>query len=242
MTELRLTLAHSVIAERTGRGVRVAVVDSGVAAGHPHVGDVAAGVSLITGADPADFSDRIGHGTAVAAAIREKAPDVEVLAVRVFDRQLSTSANLLAEAIRWATDHGARVINLSLGTPNESHASLLRAALTYAAYRRAIVVAAYENEGTPMLPGALNGAIGVKLDADCPREELRVLNAVPGVGRPLLGASGFPRPIPGVPPERNLYGISFAVASASAFIARAIECEATLSAAQVVDRLALLAR
>ena len=59
-------------------GIRVAVVDSGITAGHEHVGDVAAGVSLVAGS--ADTIDRLGHGTAVAAAIREKAPNAELVA------------------------------------------------------------------------------------------------------------------------------------------------------------------
>ena len=105
MSTLHLTLDHEIFAGRSGRGVRVAVVDSGIAAGHPHVGAVAASVrigaavndSAVDGdaglAGPAglrvhaiDVLDRLGHGTAVAAAIREKAPGVELLSVKVFDR------------------------------------------------------------------------------------------------------------------------------------------------------------
>ena len=70
-----------------GRGIRVAIIDSGVHAQHPHVGGVAGGVAI----DPEghisdDFVDRLGHGTAVAGAIREKAAAAELYAVRVFDR------------------------------------------------------------------------------------------------------------------------------------------------------------
>ena len=75
---------------RPGAGVRVAVIDSGVHADHPHVGGVAGGVAIDgVGHVSGDFVDRIGHGTAVTAAIREKAPAADCYAVRVFDTRLS---------------------------------------------------------------------------------------------------------------------------------------------------------
>ena len=83
---------------------RVAVIDSGVHSAHPHVGGVAGGVGFDEdGRQHDDYVDRLGHGTAVTAAIREKAPDAELYAVKVFDRALSTRiANLIA-AIDWAS-------------------------------------------------------------------------------------------------------------------------------------------
>jgi subtilisin family serine protease len=84
----------------TGRGVRIAVIDSGVFATHPHVGGVAGGVAItLDGTEHGDFVDRLGHGTAVAAAIKEKAGDAEIYAVKVFDRTLSTSVATLVRAI-----------------------------------------------------------------------------------------------------------------------------------------------
>src|SRR5688572_3372383 len=63
----------------TGRGVRIAVIDSGVFAAHPHVGGIAGGVSIaLDGTEDSDFVDRLGHGTAVTAAIKEKAADAEI--------------------------------------------------------------------------------------------------------------------------------------------------------------------
>lgn len=220
----RLTLNSAPFAGRTGRGVRVAVVDSGVAAGHPHVGAVTAGVALLaTAEDASDYRDRLGHGTAVAGAIREKAPDVELLALRIFDRELKASGEVLARAIHWAADHGAQLINLSLGTPNEARRELLAEALAYASTRGALVTAAAEHNAAPMYPGALEGAIGVLLDARCARDEIVLLDAAPRSLR--LAASGYPRPIPGVPPERNFSGASFAVANVTGFLARLLEGE-----------------
>ena len=98
---MELSLAK--FAGRTGRGVRIAVIDSGIHGRHPHVGSVAAGVSIDDAGGIHDGTDdRLGHGTAVAAAIREKAPDASLIPIRVFDRTLSTTAVALAAAIRWA--------------------------------------------------------------------------------------------------------------------------------------------
>jgi subtilisin family serine protease len=203
-------------------GVVVAVVDSGINPTHPHVGGVSAGIAFgPDGASHDDWVDRLGHGTAVAAAIREKAPRAELIAVRVFERALATTLTALLGAIDWALGRGARVINLSLGTPNAAHAPALRAALERARSLGAFVVSPAEHQGAPAYPGVLGGAVGVVLDWECPREGVDC-RALPD-GRVVVAASGYPRPIPGVPPEQNLSGISFAVANASGVIARVLE-------------------
>src|SRR5215472_10234062 len=108
----------------TGRGVRVGVIDSGVNPKHPHIISVSGGVSIGSGdGDAESYIDVLGHGTAVMAAIQEKAPDAEYFAVKVFHRSLSTSAAFLIQAIQWCIDHEMHVINLSLGTPNSEHAA-----------------------------------------------------------------------------------------------------------------------
>jgi len=86
---VRLTLDDPPFAGRTGQGVVVAVLDSGIHAEHPHVMGISGGISLCAEVD--DVVDRIGHGTAVAAAIRDHAPATTLLAVKVFDRALELS-------------------------------------------------------------------------------------------------------------------------------------------------------
>jgi len=222
MSGVRLSVHDPPLAQRTGRGVRVAVVDSGIAAGHPHVGEVAGGIRIgRNGEEDDDWADRIGHGTAVAAAIREKAPGAEFLAIRVFERELATTADALALAIRRGAELGARLINLSLGTPNPAHLELLARAVHYAAEREALVVSAFELDGTVWLPGSLQGVMGVRLDWTMPREAIQVHQEPKG--RVVVAASGYPRPIPGVDPERNLKGISFAVANVTGMLARVME-------------------
>lgn len=69
------------IRELSGRGVAVAVIDSGVNPEHPHVSRAAGGVGIkLSGDVSEDFVDRLGHGTAVFAAIQEKAPEADLFA------------------------------------------------------------------------------------------------------------------------------------------------------------------
>jgi subtilisin family serine protease len=219
----------------TGRGVRVAVVDSGIHALHPHVGGVEQGVAVRDdGSLDDDFIDWLGHGTAVAAAIREKAPDAHLMAVKVFWRTLSTDASCLAVAIEEASLRGAHVINLSLGTRNTEHAASLQAVVDRARQRGAIVVAALGDGGARWLPGSLAGVVPVRLDWNCPRDAYRVIRHDRGRA---IAASGYPRDIPGVPRERNLKGISFAVANASGFVARAFEASPPTGFSDILDTL-----
>ena len=186
-----------------------------------------------------DVVDRLGHGTAVAAAIREKAPDVELLAVKVFDQTLAATGRALVEAIRWSTAHQAALINLSLGTVNRDHEPALAAATADAADRGTIVVAAAPEDQRRWLPGALGGVLAVELAWSCPRDTCEILSMPDGSVR--LRASGYPRPIPGVPPERNLKGLSFAVANATGFLALAIEGQTVGSLSDLASLLVALA-
>lgn len=199
--------------------MRIAVVDSGVHASHPHVNGVAGGVSITPdGREEADFTDRLGHGTAVTAVIRERVPEAEIYAVKVFHDSLATRIESLVHALDWSASHGAHLINLSLGTDNPQHEAVLRERVERLAGQGIKLVAAYEDAGTRWLPGLIAGVIPVVLDWDCPRGEFRT-SVLPD-GRTLYHASGFPRPIPGVSPERNLKGISFAVANVTGLLAR----------------------
>jgi subtilisin family serine protease len=198
--------------------VRIAVIDSGIHAAHPHVERVAGGVGFdAAGRELDDWVDRLGHGTAVAAAIREKAPAAELYAVKVFHEKLATRIDALIAAIAWSARHGMRWINLSLGTPNFEHAAVLRDAVARAGAAGATIVAAYEDGATPMLPGRLPGVVAVQLDWTCPRHQCRRVTLP--CGTEVYRASGYPRDIPGVPPDRNLRGISFAVATVTGLLA-----------------------
>ena len=209
--------------------VRVAIVDSGVNPAHPHVGGVAGGVAIESTGETAVYLDYLGHGTAVAGAIREKAPEAQLFAVKVFDRTLSTTADRILRALEWCIAQRMQVVNLSLGTRNQAHRAGFEEMVQRATAAGVTLVAAHD-----VLPGALPGVIAVALDWDCPRESYRCLVKC---GRPLFFASGYPRAIPGVPPDRNLNGISFAVANMTGFVARASEARMQNSPASLQQTL-----
>ncbi len=193
--------------------MRVAVIDSGVHVSHPHIGRVAGGVTIRERSTEDSFTDLLGHGTAVMAAIQEKAPEADYFAVRVFQSELRTNIEILCRAIEWCIKQRIEVINLSLGTTNPAHAHRFLRLVSYAG----ILVSAREMDRAPAFPGSLPGVIGVGVDWDLPRESYVCRNGTE------FFASGYPRPIPGVPKDRNLSGISFAVANMTGFVVRACE-------------------
>lgn len=197
--------------------VRVAVIDSGVYPTHPHIVPTRLLPGVAIAADGAiDHGagatlDRLGHGTAVTAAIQELAPEADILPIRVFRDGLRASARALTEAIVWAAGQGAQVINCSLGTINPAHAALFAEAVARAGSARIVAPWTGPNDA-PCWPGQCAGVIRVGLDWDLPRGVMRLDDG-------LHYASGYPRPIPGVEQRRNLHGISFATAQVSGLFA-----------------------
>jgi hypothetical protein len=197
--------------------VRIAVIDSGVHPGHPHISAsrLLPGVAILADGsieqDEGAALDRVGHGTAVTAAIQELAPHALILPIRVFREGLRASPRALIAAIDWASAQGADVCNLSLGSTNPAHADHFAAAL--ARSRGRIVAPRTAADDVPCWPGMLADVIAVGLDWDVPRGSARL--GEDGV----YYASGYPRPIEGVPLQRNLHGISFATAQVSGLVA-----------------------
>lgn len=159
-----------------GGEVVVAVVDSGIDATHPDLaGRVVDGRSFVPGA-PAEV-DAMGHGTHVAGIIAATmgdgfgvagvAPEALLMPLRVVADDGSARASDIAEAVIWAADHDADVINISLA--GTSGSSVLDGAIAYATDVGAVVVAAAGNEaqrGNPAVHPASHtdvvavGAIG----------------------------------------------------------------------------------
>jgi subtilisin family serine protease len=135
--------------------VLVAVVDTGVDGRHPDLqGAVLPGYDFANG--DSDPMDDHGHGTAVAGVIAARSGNhlggagicgrCSILPVKVLDASGSGDDTIIAAGIVWATDHGAKVINLSLGGPGTS--TELTNAIGYATGKGAVVVAAAGNSGT----------------------------------------------------------------------------------------------
>lgn len=162
-----------------GKGVVVAVVDSGVDATHPDLKDnVADGYDIVAATD--GKVDENGHGTGVAALIAAHghgtddgvlgvAPRASILPVRVSGRSGQYGSADAARAIRWAADRGADVINVSGGAPTDD--PRMRGAVGYAQARDVVLVASAGNtdQGDKKVgyPAAYPGVIAVSaVDAD----------------------------------------------------------------------------
>jgi subtilisin family serine protease len=204
--------------------VRVGIIDSGVNLAHPHIGGIAGGVT-ISAKDQTlcdGFEDRLGHGTAVAAVIHQYAPLAQLFAVKVFDRTLATNLATLLAAVNWCIDNGMTLINLSLGTTNIEHRSAFETAVARAVATGAFIVSAAEIDGVPSFPGCLLGGVAVVADAGTEPDKVGRLNRN---GREVMTASPWAREISGVPRERNLHGISFAVARVTGTMAATIAAQ-----------------
>ena len=161
-----------------GKGVVVAVIDTGIAyedrGDYVQVPDLA-GARFVAGYDfvhdTEHPNDDNGHGTHVAGTIAQRtnngvgvagvAFEARLMPLKVLDRSgIGTSADI-ADAIRWAADHGAKVLNLSLGGPGYS--AVMERAVAYARQKGAVVVCAAGNAGTGQVsyPAAYAGAVAV---------------------------------------------------------------------------------
>ena len=127
-------------------------------------------------------------------------------AIKVFDGRLSTNIERILRALEWCLDQGMDVINLSLGTTNPTHRER---------FERLLGPGAWVVSAADRLPGSLPSVIGVASEDGCPRQAFRYRYGI-------FYASPYPRSIPGVPPVRNLQGVSFAVANMSGFVARTL--------------------
>lgn len=150
--------------------VVVAVVDTGIDLTHPDLRDrLVPGISFVPGTSgPMDDN---GHGTHVAGIIAASAnngvgiagvaPHCRLMPVKVLDAKGNGNTSDIVAGVVYAAEHGARVINLSLG--GEGGGKALETAIGYAQRRGCVVVAAMGNDGanTQDYPASYPGVIAV---------------------------------------------------------------------------------
>jgi hypothetical protein len=209
---------------RTGAGVRIALIDSGINPAHSHVGPIAGGVAFSAGPkgevlQTSDYRDTLGHGTALAGILKFKAPEAELFAVKVFSDRLVTSIEILEAALRWAIEQKMQVVNLSLGTANPVHRARMARIAARAKRAGTLIAASSPPEMTEMLPAALDGILGVAASDECSWSQYRYIAEAAIHFR----AHPSPRPLPGLDQSRNYRGHSFASAHLSALLALLIQ-------------------
>lgn len=170
---VRLSEAQT-LAPELGRGVKVAVIDTGIDLAHPAFAgrlDTANAKDFVDGDNvpqevngvASGFSDGYGHGTAVAGLVVQVAPRATILPIRALDANGGADTSTIAAAISYAVSRGARVINLSLGGTDNS--SAVNRAITDAVSQGVVVTVAAGNTGDtnvlyPAVPAAGGGPQG----------------------------------------------------------------------------------
>lgn len=149
-----------------GAGVTVCVVDSGIEAGHPLVGEVSRSVSVEVDGDQVyvrddDRGDVCGHGSACAGIIRSIAPDCELVSVRILGEGFVGSGPVLVAGLRWAVDQGYDIINMSLSTTKRRFVPDLHDLADAAYFRRSIIVASAHNMPVQSYPWRFSSVISV---------------------------------------------------------------------------------
>lgn len=209
------------------RPVRVGIVDSGINARDPQVVAVEGGVGIRVrdGRVERDSSweDLLGHGTAVAATVREHAPSASLVSIRVFHRRLEAHFEAILDAIEWGIEEQLDLMNLSLGCANREKDAAFDAACARAMERGvAVVSAAGTGDGSAFL--------AIAADYSLEGEEIRFEE-----GR--FHASPWARQRGVLPREKNFHGTSFAVAHVTGIAARLLS-EGERSLREALSRVA----
>jgi subtilisin family serine protease len=158
----------------TGKGVKVAILDSGYDASHPDLRDRVSVSEDFTGLG--ESSDKVGHGTHVASIIggsgaassgryRGVAPDADLIVGRVCTDEVCSDSTILA-GMQWAVSQGARIVNMSLGGADTAEIDPVEEAVnTLTARSGTLFVVAAGNEGaaekTVDSPASADAALAV---------------------------------------------------------------------------------
>lgn len=159
---------QNIFLELTGIGIRIGIVDSGFNSGKRDI-KIGQGIDLTNGQlhkeaigeSDNEFTDLIGHGTACAGIIYKKAPDALIFPIKIFEEELVSDVQQLVSAIEWGIDHKLNILNLSLGTTNDSELDELERVCEKAKENNMFIVAAVSNEGKESYPASFQSVFAV---------------------------------------------------------------------------------
>jgi subtilisin len=158
----------SEIGNVTGRGIKVAVIDSGCSELLNNDSRVEKGISFIDDSNGFTFSksenyfDQLGHGTTCTDVILQVAPNIKVIPIKVFNSKLETSIEILYHAINYAIDANVDLINLSLGTKLPEALNPLYFVCERAKKENTIVISANANHDVNSYPAIFENVISVR--------------------------------------------------------------------------------
>jgi subtilisin len=188
-----------VFGDADGRGVVVAVIDSGVDADHPAVrGRVARRLRVdLDGEharviDDGGAADLVGHGTACAGIIAGIAPAAELVSIRVLGADNRGKGRALAAAIDWAIGEGIPIVNLSLSSRSEAMSEVFHELADRAYFANVLLVCAANNVPGPSYPSLFAAVLSVAAH-DVPDPNVWFYNPSPPVE---FGAFGVDVDVP----------------------------------------------
>lgn len=220
--------------------VKVAVLDTGILTNNTDLKNLnLSGYNIVD--SNSDYVDEHGHGTAVTSVVAAKmdnsfgfagiAPDSSFMMVKVIGADGSGTYSDMIQGIEYATDHGADVINMSIGGRADSEA--LKLAVDYAVNRGTTIVAAAGNEGTTTVsfPAAYSNVVGVGA-VDTSGRRMSFSNTGSGL---TVVAGGSAMVATGTDYISSATGTSFAAPYVSGLVALLYSADSSMSPDKVVD-------
>jgi subtilisin len=150
---------------RTGKGISVAIIDSGVDADHPDLmGKVKESVEAKRDHkrvlfETSDMGDSAGHGTACAGIISGIAPEAELYSIKVLGAGGIGDGQAFLAGLEYAIKNRYQIVNLSLGTTKPQFFAPLHDLLDRAYQSGCIVVAAANNLPQPSFPSVFSSSL-----------------------------------------------------------------------------------
>jgi subtilisin len=227
--------ARAFLRTGTGRGIKIAVLDSGIEASHPLLNGLELADDLAVVDDGLRFSsvpgegrDVFGHGTAIAGILRQIAPEAQLGSFRVLGEQLRSRSLLIREGVRLALERGYHILNCSFGCGREDQLPLYKDWVDEAYIKGCHIVAACNDQDflKREWPGHFPTVVTVNFtrsdqpDALFCRRGSLVEFAAPGQDLEVAWLAGG---------KKKVTGSSFAAPHVAALLARLLSCHPTLS-------------